>query len=612
MLLGLAGLAVIVAVLAQRTGPYLQAEIVKALENRFHARVELDSFHISFGNGLQGRWGVWAEGHGLRIWPPTKQPGEESTAADQGTSQSDNSGNDLEPGGQGAAESPLIRVEQFRFHAPLRFARGKPIVISVVQIEGLDIDVPPRAGKPRAGRPGGAAPNAMSGNEAPRASDSNDAGGHSGVLSAVIVERIECNDANLLLETNKPGKLPLGFAIAHLTLSNVTAAGPFEFEADLTNPRPKGTIHSKGSFGPWVTSDPGESQVSGDYTFENADLGDFKDIAGILNSTGHYTGTLRDIVVDGVTDTPDFRLTHYGTSMPLHTRFHAQVDGTDGDTWLQPVEATLGQSHFTAQGQVVRLRVAEDAETPNPQSGSSIENVSPFRGGHDISLNVNVDRGRIEDFMRLVSHGGAPLLTGAVTVKTTLHIPPGKTPMQERLALKGRFTLDQAQFSSAKIQGDIEQLSLRGQGLTKQIRTADPNDARSRMEGNFQMANGVITLPALAYTVPGAEIDVNGTYGVEGGALDFTGFAKMEATVSKMVGGWKGLLLTPLDRYFQKDGAGTEVPIRVKGTQEHPQFGIDFDRMKKGTSAQQPGQTQPQQPPGQTQPQQQPRQNQPQ
>ena len=43
---------------------------------------------------------------------------------------------------------------------------------------------------------------------------------------------------------------------------------------------------------------------------------------------------------------------------------------------------------------------------------------------------------------------------------------------------------------------------------------------------------------------------------MDGGALDFQGSAKMQATVSAMVGGWKGLLLKPVDRYFQKDGAG--------------------------------------------------------
>jgi hypothetical protein len=102
------------------------------------------------------------------------------------------------------------------------------------------------------------------------------------------------------------------------------------------------------------------------------------------------------------------------------------------------------------------------------------------------------------------------------------------------------------------------------------------------MHGSFQLADGVVTLPALDYTVPGAAIQLKGTYGVEGGALNFTGSAKLEATVSKLVGGWKGLLLKPADRYFKKDGAGTVVPIRIEGTREQPQFGIDFSRMKLG------------------------------
>ena len=66
------------------------------------------------------------------------------------------------------------------------------------------------------------------------------------------------------------------------------------------------------------------------------------------------------------------------------------------------------------------------------------------------------------------------------------------------------------------------------------------------------MAGGVITLPNLKYTVPGAEIDLNGTYGVDGGTLNFKGTAQMQATVSQMVGGWKGMLLKPADASSRK------------------------------------------------------------
>ncbi len=137
------------------------------------------------------------------------------------------------------------------------------------------------------------------------------------------VDTIECRDARLVMETSKPGKLPLEFAIAHFKLTNVASGGAMGFDAELTNPKPVGTIHSTGSFGPWLTEDPGETPITGDYRFEHADLASFKGIAGMLTSTGHYEGTLRHLTVDGVANVPDFRLTHFGTSLPLATHFHA-------------------------------------------------------------------------------------------------------------------------------------------------------------------------------------------------------------------------------------------------------------------------------------------------
>ena len=104
------------------------------------------------------------------------------------------------------------------------------------------------------------------------------------------------------------------------------------------------------------------------------------------------------------------------------------------------------------------------------------------------------------------------------------------------------------------------------------------------MQSSFQLAGGVVTLPALDYTVPGAAIQLKGSYTLEGGALDFAGTAKMDAPVSKMVGGWKGVLLKPANRLLKKDGAGTEVSIRIEGTREEPKFTVEFDRIKESVS----------------------------
>jgi hypothetical protein len=178
-------------------------------------------------------------------------------------------------------------------------------------------------------------------------------------------------------------------------------------------------------------------------------------------------------------------------------------------------------------------------------------------------------------------------MTGGVTMKVALHIPPGAAPVHKRMQLNGRFALDRAAFASKKIQDRIEELSNRGLGQPKGAKTTDPASVESAMEGNFQMAKGVIAFPYLSYTVPGVTIQLKGTYGMEGGALDFAGTARMEATISKMVGGWKGMLLTPLDRHFEKNGAGTEIPIHIKGTRQKPEFGVEFGR-KNENSAEQP------------------------
>jgi hypothetical protein len=522
----LVALLVSASIALRRAEPFLRARIVESLHNRFHARVELDSFHLSLLHGIQ------AQGSGLRIWPPAQVEGV-NVAPDGG--------------------DPLIRLDEFDFHTPLRFHPGKPLHIFVVELKGLDIHMPPKS-------------------HFHRATDAAEKPVGKSALITFGVDKIECTDAHFVLETSKPGKLPLDFAISHFELTNaaggsIRAGSVMHFAADLTNPRPVGIIHSTGTIGPWQNADPGESAIAGEYTFDHADLASFKGIAGILSSTGKYEGTLRDLVVDGDTNTPDFRLTHFGNTMALHTRFHAKVDATNGDTWLQPVDAMLGKSHFTAQGQVVRVIGTDDRG-------------EPISKGHDIALNINIDSGRIEDFLHLASHNSTTLLTGALTMKAALHIPPGPAPVHERLSLKGNFHLDQARFSSPKIQGGITQLSLRGQGLPHEVKHADPDATRSAMEGNFQMATGVINLPVLTYAVPGAVIDLKGTYTVEGGALSFLGTAKLDATVSQMVGGVLGVFLKPANRFFKKDGAGTEIPIHIFGTRESPEFGVDFNRMK--------------------------------
>jgi len=120
--------------------------------------------------------------------------------------------------------------------------------------------------------------------------------------------------------------------------------------------------------------------------------------------------------------------------MPLRTT-PATVDGTDGDTWL--IGDAPGPVALHCTGQVVRLKMADvQGQRTNRRRGLEIQGPKRYRrfaAGTIICLNINVDRARIEDFLRLTAHSGSSLLTGGA-VKAKLHIPPGPAPVQERNA----------------------------------------------------------------------------------------------------------------------------------------------------------------------------------
>ncbi len=558
------------AVAAHHIEPFLHAVLVQGLENRFRTRVELDSFHVSLGNGLHGEWGIWATGKGLRIWPPRREGGDHP----------------LEVATQSI---PLIDLESFRFHAPLSYRADRPIRISVVRLSGLAIHVPPRserdsktgfeaAAKSAAGT-GSNAPATGAGQSGSPAPSSGD-----GMLSRVQLDRIECDRTDLVLETDKPNKLPVEMVIKHLHVMHVSAAAPMNFEADVINPKPSGTVHTTGQLGPWLGGDPGETTVSGTYSFPNADMSVFRGIAGMLTSEGSYSGSLRNLAVNGQADVPDFRLTHFGNAVPLHTKFQAHVDGTDGDTYLDRVDAVLGQSHFTTSGKIVRVKAPE---RPQARQIRETHGIPAPVAGHDIELKVDVGQGRMEDFLRLAGHSPTTLLTGVLGLKAMLHIPPGSETVHKRIRIDGSFKLDDVSFTNDKVRDRIRELSLRGQGKPGELKSKTPDDVSSEMEGEFHMANAVIQFPDLEYNVPGAAIRLNGHYDLDG-MMGFAGTARMQATVSQMVGGWKGFLLKPADRFFKRGGTGTEVGIEIRGPHDAPQFSVDL-KGTKTTSPERPG-----------------------
>jgi AsmA-like C-terminal region len=141
--------------------------------------------------------------------------------------------------------------------------------------------------------------------------------------------------------------------------------------------------------------------------------------------------------------------------------------------------------------------------------------------------------------------------------------------------LDGNFQLSQGKFLRSSIQDKIDMLSRRGQG---QPRNEEIDEVVHRMKGVFQLNNEVMTFKSLSFAVPGAAVDLAGNYNLRADVLDFHGALRLQANVSQTMTGWKRWALKPVDPFFSKNGAGTFLRIKVDGTADDPNFGLDHGK----------------------------------
>src|SRR5688572_33310747 len=109
-------------------------------------------------------------------------------------------------------------------------------------------------------------------------------------------------------------------------MKNLRGDEPATFTAALINPIPYGTIEASGTFGPWVSDEPGDTPIGGDYTFA-ADLGTIEGLEGDLSAVGKMSGMIEQIATTGQTRTEKFRLTELeGDRVVLKTEYEDGVD----------------------------------------------------------------------------------------------------------------------------------------------------------------------------------------------------------------------------------------------------------------------------------------------
>lgn len=490
-----AGFALFVYLGARNIDDRTRAWVIDELSARFNGGVELQSLHVN----LTPRMQVTGDGLSLRYRNRTDVP-------------------------------PLIRIEHFSFNLGVLGIVHVPRRIKGVYVENMVITIPPR--QRGANQPPPPAPE------------------KAGRMPRIIFDEIVCNDTDLVLLPKKAGKEPLDFDIHDLVMTHAGANRAFDFHGTLTNAKPKGEIATRGSFGPWDGEEPGDTAVSGEYSFADADLDPFAGIGGTLSSTGRYRGQLNKLEVEGVTDTPNFSLDPIGRPVPLHTEFSATVDGTDGDTYLHPVRATLLHSLIIANGSVVR---------------------ASSKKGHVISLSIYAPNARLQDILRLATKSNEPVMTGSVNLKAKMLLPPGKEKVVHRLVLDGDFGVNDAEFASVEVREKLESLSRHALGKPN---NEDAGSAVTDLLGRFHLEHDLATFEQLHFSVPGAEVRLKGKYDLPNETLDFQGDLRMRAKLSQTVTGKKSFFLKLADPFFKKEGAGSVVPIRISGTRDDPKFAL--------------------------------------
>jgi hypothetical protein len=348
------------------------------------------------------------------------------------------------------------------------------------------------------------------------------------------------------------------WAIHELEMRSVAFARAMPFDAKLTNAIPPGEIGVKGSFGPWTPDDPGATPLEGTFTFADADLGIFRGISGILSAHGEFGGTLGRLGVHGETDTPQFTVAVGGHPVPLHADYHTTVDGTNGDTLLDRIDASFLNTSLVAKGSVVG---------------------APGQDGRTVTLDIVMDKARIEDVLRLAVKAPKAPMTGAMKLRTKFVLPPGDRDVVEKLRLDGQFTIGTAKFTSLDIQKKIDELSRRSRG---KLADADQPSVVSDFRGAFTLADGTLRLRTLTFETPGASVQLAGTYGLRRETLGFKGMFLMDARISETQRGWKRWALKVIDPLFaKKGGEGTALPIKIEGKRSEPKFGLDTGRLFK-------------------------------
>lgn len=371
--------------------------------------------------------------------------------------------------------------------------------------------------------------------------------------SKIKVDEFIANGATLEFASKDPDQQSLIFDIHEASLRGVAATAAFSYRVKLHIPVPPAEISAQGKFGAWNKDNVGETPLSGEYTFENADLSVFDGIAGTLSSKGKFQGKLAHIDIVGNTDAPDFAVKSGKHPMQLKSQFSAYVDAIDGDTFLKGVDADFWNTHLLASGSIAR---------------------SADGKGKTALIDLRSDKARIEDLLLMFVTAKHAPMAGAVTFRAHAEIPSGPQEFLKKVKLRADFGVAGGKFSDKTTQQDVDKLSAAALGKKK---SSDPEIVLTNLKGHVDLSNGVAAFNDITFHIPGAGSRMHGTYNLINERIDLRGQLRVDTEISNTESGAKSLVLKVIQPFFKRKKKGQIVPVRLSGTYDHPTFGLDLD-----------------------------------
>jgi hypothetical protein len=362
-------------------------------------------------------------------------------------------------------------------------------------------------------------------------------------------DEVDAKDSRVVF-AGADGAGPQTYEIYQLVMKNFSATGPMHFSSNLKIPTPVANVAVSGIFGPINHQKLGETPLSGKFTMKNANLATFRSLYGTLAGYGEFQGKLGELKVNGGTEMQNFGVTDTAHDLPLKTQFTVMVDGTSGNVEFEPIHATLGKTKLVAQGQL-----ADSADKKKT-----------------LTLNISSNDARIEDLMYLFVHSKKPPLAGPTQFKMDVKLPSGDAPFEKRVEMKAHFGIEKSKFTHSDTEQKVSALSEAARGNPKD---EDPPTVVSDLTGDLTLKGGTANFSRLDCDVPGASAKLHGKYNLESHAVDLHGMLQTDVKLSKATTGFKAFLMKVVEAAKKKKKEGATVPVKITGTYEKPDFGLD-------------------------------------